>query len=451
MDLFRAFKNFIDQEHLFSSGDPLLLAVSGGMDSVVLCALCQEAGFNFHIAHANFGLRGAESQRDEDFVRQLAAKYGRELWVKKFDTEVYAKEQKVSIQVAARELRYAWWREIAGHRWILTAHHEDDNIETLLMHFFKGTGIAGLRAILPKQGRLLRPLLFASKEELQQFARERSLDWVEDSSNAADKYTRNALRHRLIPLVQELFPGALQQMGENISRFREIEILYRQSIEQIKSSLLEQKGEEVRIPVLKLKKMIPLSTIVYEIIRAFGFSSQKTGEVMGLLDSGSGKYIRSSTHRILKDRNWLIISAHAPVRAETILIESPTATVLYANGKLKLEKLAVDHPVGQLSGDPGKLSGTPPSIALLDAAQIQFPLLLRKWRKGDYFYPLGLRKKKKLARFFIDQKLSLADKEKVWVIEMDKKIIWVVGLRIDDRYKIGPGTREVLEIKSGLA
>ena len=462
MDLLQSFNNFTAAEHLFSPKDKLLLAVSGGVDSVVLCELCHQAGLDFIIAHCNFQLRGDESERDEVFVRQLAEKYNRVLLVRRMDTASYAAAHRLSIQVAARELRYDWFREITGlsapdpadpaspdpstadptaPRWILTAHHLDDNIETLLMNFFKGTGIAGLRGILPRQGNIIRPLLFAGKEALLQFARDHQLTWVEDSSNISDKYTRNYFRHQVIPLVEQLYPGVMSNLADNIPRFREIEDLYRQSVEQHKKKLLEYKGHEIHIPVLKLKKAAPLHSIVYEIIAEFGFSPQQMGAVVGLLDSESGKYIRSATHRILKNRNWLIITAHPDVAATTILIESPEDRVVYANGALRLELLDVPATF-RISSDP--------LIAQLDAGAIQFPLLLRKWRIGDYFYPLGLKKKKKLGRFFIDNKLSLADKEKIWVIEMNKKIIWVVGLRIDDRFRITPQTRQLLKIESRL-
>lgn len=448
MNLLQSFKDFIAKDNLFSSKDKLLVAVSGGMDSVVLCELCHQAGLPFVIAHCNFRLRGAESDRDEKFVRQLAGRYGRELLVRQFDTKQYAAEKKISIQVAARELRYDWFKEISGLSSmepipiarIVTAHHLDDNIETLLMNFFKGTGIAGLRGILPRQGNIVRPLLFAGKEELKRFALDNQLDWVEDSSNESDKYTRNYFRHQVIPLVEQLVPGALHNLADNTVRFREIEALYRQSVELYKKKLLEPKGNEIHIPVLKLKKSAPLPTIVYEIIKEFGFSPQQAGEVISLLDSGSGKYLRSATHRILKNRNWLIISPLQATLSGHIVIESTEAAVLYEGGELKLELLSA---VGrQLSADS--------AIAHLDAASIQFPLLLRKWRQGDYFYPLGLRKKKKLGRFFIDNKLSLNDKEKVWVIEMDKKIVWIVGLRIDDRFRITLQTRQILKIESRL-
>ncbi|MES1161035.1 MAG: tRNA lysidine(34) synthetase TilS, partial [Bacteroidota bacterium] len=360
-------------------------------------------------------------------------RYGKEVIVERFDTEKYAAAEKCSIQVAARQLRYDWFHRLHTGP-ILTAHHQDDNIETLLMNFFKGTGIAGLRAMLPRQGRIVRPLLFATREMLQQFAGEQGLTWMEDSSNASDKYTRNYFRHQLIPMIQTIYPDVMGNLGDNIQRFREVEMLYKQAVEQQKRRLLEHKGDEVHIPVLKLQRSKPLPTLVYEIIRDFGFSAQQVPAVMGLLDSGPGKYVMSDTHRILKDRNWLIISPHKVAPADHVLVEQGQKKVLFEEGALEFQLLTGVEPSSH------------PLVAWLDASAIQFPLLLRKWRPGDYFYPLGMRKKKKLARFFIDNKLSLARKEKVWVLEMNKKIIWVVGMRIDDRHRLGERTEQVLKI-----
>ncbi len=441
MDILRLFKEHIAAERLFSPGDKLLVAVSGGLDSVALCELLHRSGYSFSMAHCNFQLRGAESDRDEQFVRGLGVKYGAELMIRHFDTADHAAAKKITIQVAARELRYGWFREVAGEGLILTAHHLDDNIETLLMNFFKGTGIAGLHGILPRQGGLVRPLLFAGKEDLRQFALDQRLDWVEDSSNQSDKYTRNFLRQQVIPLVERVYPGAIGNLGGNIVRFREIEILYRQAVDRQKGKLMEQRGEEVHIPVLKLQRSTPLNTIVYEVIREFGFSPGQIGDAVALLDSGSGKYLLSATHRILKNRNWLIISPLRSDRAANILIEGVGEKIVFDGGVLTLALSAKEEGEGISGVDGG---------ALLDAGKIKFPLLLRKWRQGDYFYPLGMRKKKKLGRFLIDNKLSLADKEKIWVIEMDKKIIWVVGRRIDDRYRITDSTREILRIESRI-
>ena len=462
MNLSDKFKAYIKQQNLFQPKDKLLLAVSGGVDSVVLCELCKQAGYDFIIAHCNFQLRGAESERDETFVKELGKKYNVEVLVKKFETEKYATGNKLSIQVAARELRYQWFSELikkmksdlslegsnspfrgspAGERtqfwgFLLTAHHANDNIETLLMNFFKGTGINGLHGILPKQGIIIRPLLFAKKEALTEFATENKLSFVEDSSNAADKYTRNYFRNQLIPDLQKVFPQVEDNLLHNIDRFREIEMLYRQSLTQHKKKLLEFKGNEIHIPVLKLQKTLPLHTIVYEIIKDYGFTAHQSDEVIALLKSETGKYIQSATHRILKNRNWLIIAPNENIQAENIFIEEKDKQLEFQHGKISIELVTTTN---------YKLQTTN-LTAQLNAAEIKFPLLLRKCKPGDYFYPLGMQKKKKLRRFFIDQKLSLTQKEKTWVIETDKKIIWVVGLRIDDRFKITGNTKNILQL-----
>ena len=439
MHLLQEFSGFIKKENLFQAKDKLLLAISGGVDSVVLCELCKQAGFDFIIAHCNFQLRGEESERDEKFVRELAKKHNVEIFVKKFETEKYAEEKKISIQVAARELRYEWFESIATEKkinWIVTAHHANDNIETLLINFFKGTGISGLRGILPKHGKIIRPLLFAKKDELLEFVKEKNLGYVEDSSNASDKYTRNYFRNQLIPSVQKVFPQAEDNLLNSIDRFRDIETLYQQSILLHKKKLLELKGEEIHIPVLKLLKSEPLDTIIYEIIKDFGFTSNQREEVIKLLDSESGKYVQSVSYRIIKNRKWLIISPNNAAVAENILIEGKEKTIQFPNGTLKLERLSTINYKLQTTND----------VACIDADEITFPFLLRKWKQGDYFYPLGMNKKKKLSRFFIDQKLSLTDKESTWVLEMNKKIIWVIGKRIDDRFKITPKTKNILKI-----
>ncbi|MEO9144556.1 MAG: tRNA lysidine(34) synthetase TilS [Ginsengibacter sp.] len=478
MLLVNEFIKNIEQQSLFQKKDYLLLAVSGGADSVVLCELCHDAGFNFEIAHCNFQLRGEESERDEKFVRALAKKYQVKIFVKRFETKKYAEENKVSIQVAARELRYAWFdellSEVSGNKYqvsgircevsgmsdqltilssdtpllpssggrgpyLLTAHHANDNIETLLMNFFKGTGIKGLQGILPKQGKIIRPLLFAKKEELLSFIKGRNLEFVEDSSNNSDKYTRNYFRHQLIPSVQKVFPQAEENLISNMERFHEIEILYQQSIGFHKKRLLEQKGNEIHIPVLKLQKSQPLKTIVYEIIKDYGFTPHQSDDVIGLLHRESGKYISSATHKIIRNRNWLIIAPANTLEAGHILIneedvESDGYRVDFEFGKLKIKK-------EELVSEKIPSSAL---IAMLDAKSVTFPLLLRKWKQGDYFYPLGMPGKKKLSKFFVDQKMSMTEKEKVWVIESNKRIIWIIGKRIDDRFKITGKTKKVL-------
>ena len=488
MNLQERFIQHLKQFSFIQKKQKQLLAVSGGVDSVVLCDLMFHAEYDFIIAHCNFQLRGAESERDEQFVKSLAEKYNKEILVKKFDTKKYASEKKVSIQVAARELRYEWFQfmvkgegsmvndqphtshltphtshltlhtshltphtsHLTPHtshitpqtshltpHYILTAHHANDNIETLLINFFKGTGISGLHGILPVQGKIVRPLLFAKKEELADYALKNNVPFVEDSSNQTDKYTRNFFRHKLFPILKEVYPNVEENLLKNIDRFIEAEALYKQSVEQHKKKLLEFKGNEVHIPVLKLQKTSPLSTILYEIIKDFGFTPGQITEAVDLLASETGKYISSFSHRIIKNRNWLIISPAQTTEATNILIEETDKKILFSNSEMHLEiiKSSPDFKIPSAN-----------NIAVADLGEIAFPLLLRKWKQGDYFYPLGMKKKKKLSRFFIDQKLSKTDKENTWIVEMNKKIIWIVGQRIDDRFRIKPSTKMILKI-----
>jgi tRNA(Ile)-lysidine synthase len=455
MDLLKRFTDYIKSNQLFSSKDQLLLAVSGGLDSVALIELCQQAGYNFIMAHCNFQLREEESNRDEQFVKELAAAYKKELFVKSFDTKTIAQQQKTSIEETARQLRYTWFQEIIEQRtlnqkqeattgnkqlpvwYIVTAHHADDTIETVLMNFFRGTGIKGLRGIQPKQGKIIRPLLFARKKELETFVKAHQLKYVTDSTNFENEYTRNFFRNQLLPSIKEYYHAADENILKNAERFMEVEELYNQAIDLHKKKLLEHKGAEVHIPVLKLKKSTPLATLVYEIIKDFNFTSHQTCEVIALLDSETGKYIASATHRIIKNRNWLIIAPLKWQEDGLFILEGP-GRWLCGNTLYEVE---------WQNQVPLHIPDSPATVHL-DASLIKFPLLLRKWKPGDYFYPLGMKKKKKLARFFIDHKLSLTEKENIWVVESDKRIVWVVGYRLDDRFKLTPHTRDVLSITS---
>ena len=436
--LLTRFVHNIVEKKLFHPTDRLLLAVSGGVDSIVLCELCRNAGFTFEIAHANFQLRGEDSVLDECFVKGVAERLRVPYHMKKFDTTAYAEINKVSVQVAARQLRYAWFNELLenGPAYVLTAHHADDNIETLLMNFFRGTGISGLKGIPVKNNRIVRPLLFASKKEITDYAKEKKLSWREDISNSSDKYSRNYFRNAILPMVYKIYPEAEGNLSDNITRFAEIGELYHQAISQHKNKLLEVKGNEVHIPVLKLKKSSPLNTILYEVVKDFGFTPHQLTEVVHLLDGVQGSYIQSSSHRIIKNRNWLIIAPNENEKATNIVIDTDEQEINYPEGSIKISVTATDNI--HFSNDA--------HVAELDHRHIKFPLLLRRWKAGDYFYPLGMRKKKKVSRFLIDHKLSKTEKEKLFVLESGKKICWVVGMRIDDRFKITASTKKVLKI-----
>ncbi len=447
MNFLEQFKHFILKEDLFHPKDKLLLAVSGGVDSVVLCELCKQAGYDFSIAHCNFQLRGEESNRDEQFVKELANKYGVEFFTKTFDTTTIAKEQKTGIEETARHLRYEWFLELTtadkqktGNpkpTYILTAHHADDNIETVLMNFFRGTGLKGMRGILPKRGRLVRPLLFAYRRDIEAFAAQQQLAFVTDSTNAESIYTRNFFRNELLPAVEKIFPETKENMLNNIRRNRGVAVLYKQALEVHAKKLLFKKGNEIHIPVLKLAQTKPLLTVTYELTKAYGFSPHQLEDIVNLLGSDSGKYVQSPTHRIIRNRKWLIIAPNQTTEAQHILIDKEDKKIAFENGILEISQISItENPKPK----------TENFIAQLDAADIKFPLLLRKWKQGDYFYPLGMQKKKKLSRFFVDQKLSLTDKEKVWVIESNKKILWIIGMRIDDRFKLTDKTTTMLQL-----
>jgi tRNA(Ile)-lysidine synthase len=423
-----------------------VLAVSGGIDSTVMTDLFFNADLDFAIAHCNFQLRNAESERDEAFVKSLSKKYNKEIFLKRFETEKYAAEKKISIQEAARELRYDWFEEVRSRgnevrdkdSYIVTAHNADDNIETSLMFFLRGSGIHGLTGIkeFDKARKIIRPLLFTTRNEIVLYAKEKNITWVEDSSNLTDKYTRNFLRNQVIPSLEKFFPEVRNNIIANIQRFKEVGELYIFSIQKHKKKLLEYKSNEIYIPVLKLEKAQPLNTIIWEIIKEYNFHTHQIKEVKKLFHADNSSFIQSSTHRIIKNRNWLIIAPNKTEDAAHILIEKNDKEIRFKNGILKVENLPTENYILQTS----------PNIAQLNASQIKFPLLLRKWKQGDYFYPLGMNKKKKLSRFFIDKKLSVTEKENIWVLESNKKILWVIGHRINDRFKITPSTRGILKI-----
>ncbi|NCI46444.1 tRNA lysidine(34) synthetase TilS [Sediminibacterium soli] len=425
----------------------LLLAVSGGVDSSVLVDLVRSAGFAFSIAHMNFRLRGQESERDEIFVRTLAGSYGCEALVKQVDSAGFAEANGLSIQEAARMLRYNWFREILDawkvqhpglNHYLVTAHHADDAIETMLMHFFRGTGIAGMTGIpaFQKERQIIRPLLAFRKTELLAYAGEHRIAFVEDSSNAKDDYTRNFFRNQLLPQLRQVFPQVESNLLHDMERFSGVAVIYQAAIAQQLKKMVEQRNGEWHIPVLKWKKVLHLPTLTWEIIKPYGFHATQTPEVIRLLDAANGSYIQSSTHRIIRNRSWMIITTLATETAGHIPIGDTADTVRFDNGLLRIR---------HLSSLPAVVSADA-SEAFIDERDIVYPLVLRKWKQGDYFYPLGMQKKKKISRFLIDLKLSKTEKEKTWVLESDKKILWIVGRRIDNRFRLSDRTQTLLHI-----
>ncbi len=433
------FIEYCRKEKLILAKDRLLVAVSGGLDSVVLAELCRQSGFDFSIAHCNFQLRGDDSLADAAFVNQLAQKYKVPYFEKTFETQAYAASCKISIQEAARELRYEWFETLTDPRTgglfdkILTAHHADDNMETIVMNFFKGSGINGLKGILPLRDRIARPLLFARKEELAAFMTAHQLTWREDVSNSSDKYTRNYFRNSLLPAIEKVYPEVKHNLLANAARFRDLHELYNDATSARLNKMVKKEGDSQRMPVLLLLQQPALNTLLYEWIHPYGFTSAQVDEAKKLLESESGKFTRSATHTLLRNRKWLLLFKTDGAENHQYLAEETTDELPVSGGifTFTTKKPVISHNLFE---------------AGIDLSQIQFPLLIRRWKKGDYFYPLGMKKKKKLSRFFIDQKLSMKEKEQVWVIESNKKIAWIAGLRLDDRFRITPATTRSLHI-----
>lgn len=424
-----------------------IVATSGGVDSVVLCHLLKEANLSFVIAHCNFNLRGEESNRDEEFVQSLANELNVPFYIQDFATEQYASENKQGIQLAARELRYKWFTQLQKELqtkeklfYIATAHHANDAIETSLFNFFRGTGIEGLIGIdaIDYERKIVRPLISFAKNELLQFAQENRISFVEDSSNNSNKYKRNFIRNKVLPLLQEEFPAIEKNLFSNLQRLQEVQEIYATSINSIRNKLLINDKGVYKVAWLLLLKQKPLVTIVWEMFKVYNFTTAQIPEIIKLCNAQNSAFIKSETHRIIKNRNWLEIRELSTTQLTTLVVEEE-GTYNMNNNTFSCKFL------NDFGTEAAKKLTT--NIAWLDAANIQFPIIVRSPKVGDYFYPLGMTKKKKLSRFFIDQKFSAQQKEATLVVESNKKIVWIIGHRINERCKIISNTKKVLEMR----
>jgi tRNA(Ile)-lysidine synthase len=441
---FSAESNF---NKLFRSNNIVLVAISGGIDSVVLTHLLLQIQQPIALAHCNFMLRGQESNRDEAFVESLACKWNIPLHIKRFDTRSYAEENKCSIQVAARQLRYAFFEEVrtdisknGATALIATAHHANDSVETMLMNLFRGTGIDGLRGIPARNGHIIRPLLFAYRHEVEAYAKEHKLIWVEDSSNQKEDYTRNYIRHTILPAIEKEFPQVLQNMQGSMQVFKDVAALYHESIEKKLKKLLVHDKDMQKVPVRKLENLEQAGTLLFEWLRPYGFTEGNSSEVYKLLKATNGSYVASASHRVIRNRAWLILAPLAQQTAALQVADALPFEMVMPDGKKLMMQAA------KLFKPGADIPRLPANEVLLDAAQVQFPFIIRPWKQGDYFYPLGMAKKKKVARFLIDQKLSPIEKENIWVVETNKRVCWIVGYRMDDRFKITGKTSQIIGI-----
>lgn len=430
------FLDYISQNSLFNPDQRILLAVSGGKDSVIMAHFFKDAGFKFGIAHCNFGLRGEESQRDEQFVSYLASQLEVSFYVTHFATKAYATEHKVSTQMAARDLRYHWFEELRqqeSYNYIAVAHHQDDAIETVLLNLVRGTGIAGLHGILPKKDYLIRPLLFLSRTEIDEAIHENNYDFVEDSSNSGTAYARNKLRLGVIPLLKEINPNLERTFEHNILRFSETEMVLQDAVVRLRTEICEERKEGIYLSLEKISTLSPKRLLLFELLKTYNFTETVIEDLLNSLTKQSGTSFYSSSHRLTLNREELILTGIAKEKVYTNKMIHPSDTVVLF-GERTFD-IAYSHQIA-FENNPQK--------AFIDADKLIFPIVFRTWQEGDRFMPIGMRNYKKMSDFFIDQKIPLPQKDSIPIlINGNGDVVWVAGLRQDNRYKVTATTKKV--------
>ncbi|MDR1226331.1 MAG: tRNA lysidine(34) synthetase TilS [Prevotellaceae bacterium] len=437
------FKKYILANELLLPADKILVAVSGGVDSVLLLHLLLQAGYELVVLHCNFCLRGAESDGDEQLVSELAAIHNLSFESKRFDTQEYAQKKGISIQMAARELRYDYFQQMAekhGCSKIAVGHNANDTVETFILNLTRGTGIKGLTGIAARQGNIVRPLLFAAREEILEQARLMDMTFREDSSNTSDKYARNRIRHYVVPELQQLNPSFLQTMQQNLQRMGQYQQIVEQQVQDVKNQACSQNGDELRILIDKLPKE-NVNLWLYELLCDFGLSADTINNISSLLNATSGKKFYSASHILVKDRGCLIVKKREQVDESFFLevAERAYPFVVQIKGQILLKFSRI--PPAEVDFSEGN------TVVFLDYDKLQFPLQVRHWRHGDTFNPLGVNGKKKLSDFFVDRKLSILQKQMQLLLCSEEAIAWIVGLRPDARFAITGKTTQALKVE----
>ena len=429
------FESHINQNLSFLTKSKLLIAISGGLDSLVLTHLCHQLKLDMALAHCNFNLRGVESDADEDFVLQLAEDLNIEVFIESFDTKTYASEHQLSIQMAARELRYTWFNDLTEQlkfEYVLTAHHADDNLETFLINLSRGTGLEGLTGIPEINNNIVRPLLPFSRQQLEAYAKENKLKWREDSSNASAKYLRNKIRIDVIPALKEMNPQLLQNFNKTLLHLQESYGIIEDRIVNIQKKIVTVDGETVRLDIKKLLKLSNPKAYLYQLLKDFNFTDWD--DVTNLLKAQSGKQLYSETHRIVKDRDFILLTELSSNEFQKISIPENESHIITHIGSLNFKLVK-------------QINKSNTSTIYVDKEKLKFPLTLRQWEEGDYFFPFGMKGKKKLSKYFKDEKMSLIQKENILVICSGKDIVWVLEKRADDRFKVTENTKQILKIE----
>lgn len=431
--MLQKFQNHINTNFSFLKDKKLLVATSGGMDSMALVHLFQKLKLNFAIAHCNFQLRGTESDGDENFVKEYAKSNNINCFITKFDTENYSKAHKLSTQVAARNLRYNWFNEILEQEkfdYIVTAHHADDVAETFLINLSRGTGLDGLTGIPSQNGNIIRPLLPFSRTDIGNYVSENNLQWREDSSNASDKYLRNKIRHHIVPVFKEINDSFLQSFQNTLEHLNQEHSLVSDAVQMVYEKVVSEENEQLKIDISTLLRYKNYKAYLYQWLHKYGFSAWD--DVYNLVDSQTGKQIFSKNYILLKNRGFLVLSKIHNIENQEFVISSIS----------EIPKFPLKLNLCNLSN----ISNQSKCVIFVDENKIQFPLTIRKWKEGDYFYPSGMQGKKKVSKYFKDEKFTLFQKQDTWILESNKQIVWIIGHRADERFKVENTTQTTIKI-----
>jgi tRNA(Ile)-lysidine synthase len=433
--MLQQFQNHLSYHFPFLKGKKLLLAVSGGLDSLVLLHLFQQLDYEMVVLHCNFQLRGLESFGDQQFIQEYTSQHNIQLSFTQFDTEAFANDYKLSTQIAARELRYSWFYEqleIQEGDYILTAHHADDNLETFFINLSRGTGLDGLTGIPAQNDSIIRPLLPFTRKEIEEYATKQDVKWREDSSNASNKYLRNKIRHDLIPILKELNPNFMSSFEKTQGYLQESKDLVDDAAVMVYQQVAKEKGDEIYFDLNQLLKLSNYKSYLYQWLAEFGFNAWD--DIYDLVTNQSGKQVFSPEFRLLKNRDYLILSP--------ISLESNEQEYLIESSSSK-----VNFPLNLLFSNVDAIGASSNSTIFVDQEKLKFPLTLRHWKEGDVFQPFGMEgKSKKVSKLFKDEKLSLIEKEKTWLLCSENQVVWVVGIRQDERFKIDSETKNILKI-----
>ncbi|WP_347173540.1 tRNA lysidine(34) synthetase TilS [Polaribacter uvawellassae] len=425
----------INHKFSFLKEKKLLIAISGGVDSVVLTHLFHQLNFDISLAHCNFNLRGKESDKDEEFVKKLGKQLNVKTFSIRFETETYAKENQLSTQVAARNLRYNWFQKLINKHhfdYVLTAHHADDNLETFLINLTRGSGLEGLTGIPEVNNHIVRPFLIFSRDEIEIYAAENNIKWRKDKSNASTKYLRNKIRHQIVPILKEINPTLLNSFQKTTEHLQESQYLIDESIFDFKNKVvtISENGTQ-KIDISQIQETTNPKAYVYQLLKEFGFT--EWNDVTHLLSAQSGKEVLSKTHRLLKDRGFLLLSE----------MKENNKNLEY---KITENTLEITIPLHLTFKKTTEISSENKNVIFIDLEKVTYPLILRKWQHGDYFYPKGMQGKKKVSKYFKDEKFSLLEKENTWLLCSNDTVLWIVGYRQDNRFLVDKNTVTVLKI-----